>query len=91
MLHSLADFVGADTTVQVSSSPLRATFIAFVVSGGGIVRIGGPETNANVGLPFSGGGSNFWPPLGYPSGNYVLSGCYMYIPTGATVSVVYAD
>lgn len=89
MLHTLSDIAGADSAVSINpGSPTMATWVQLIISGAGTVRIGGNEVTVSRGAAIPAGGSQFLPYKGRAD-QYLLSQIYCYIPTGATVSVLY--
>ncbi len=89
-MNTLADIVGAGTVVGLGAAPgTRATWLQFVVSGGGTVRIGDSDTTSTRGLPVDAGGAFMAPYRGNLQW-YPLDGIRIYVPVGATVSVIYA-
>ncbi len=90
MVHSLADIVGASASAASISpaSNISAQWVQFIVTGSGTVRLGDSNTSSTRGAPIPAGGSQFFPYKG-TSNFYPLAGIYAYIPTGATLSVLY--
>lgn len=85
---NLPDWGGSNAVVQLSTVGVTARWVQFAVSGGGTVRIGGPNVSANLGIPIISGGYFFlpWPGQLNP---YNLASIYCYIQSGATLSVAY--
>jgi hypothetical protein len=90
-MTNLADFTGANTTVQISSTNITARWIDFAVTGSGTVRIGDSATTSSRGLPVPTGSGYTTPPMNDQAGSpaYSLAAFYAYVPTGATLSVAY--
>lgn len=91
-MNNLADLVGANSTVPLTSPNITARWVQMIVSGAGTVRVGGSTVSATLGLPVAAGGGMFFPVLSqdhHSTSPYGLAGIYAYIPSGATLSVAY--
>ena len=90
-MHTLPDIAGGDATVALGNpAGARASWVKFIVSNNGPVRIGDTDTAADRGWPVSAGGILELPWRGQLTW-YAMEQLRVYVPTGATVTVVYAD
>ena len=90
-MHTLPDIAGADATVGLGNpAGARASWVKFLVSNNGPVRIGDQNTGVNQGWLISAGGILELPWRGQLTW-YAMDQLRVYVPTGATVTVVYAD
>lgn len=74
-----------------STAPREVTWIQFVISGSGSVRVGDPNTSSSRGLPIPAGGGLLLSrsARGLAEQGYNLDNVWLYIPSGATVSLAY--
>lgn len=90
-MHTLPDIAGGDATVGLGNpAGARASWVQFAVSGSGVVRIGDPDTTVSRGLPLSSGDGMMLPWRGRLTW-YAMDQLRAYIPSGATLTVLYAD
>lgn len=83
------DIVGDNATHQITSSQITtqpAEMIQIIVTGTGTVRLADHTASATVGLPLAAGGGFMLPWRGRGNG-YTAGAFYVYVPSGATVSV----
>lgn len=98
IFHSLS-IAGANAAVALTTGypgypnslpygSLQAKWVSLSAVGG-IVLIGGSEVSAAVGYPIPAGGGQFNPPVAIDTDFYDLSKIIAYIPTGATLNILY--
>lgn len=94
-MHTLPDITGADATVGLGNpAGARASWVKFIVQSNGPVRIGDTNTASDRGWPVSAGdatGGILELPWRGQLTWYAMDQLRVYVPSGATVTVVYAD
>jgi hypothetical protein len=89
-MTSIQDIAGANATVQIVL-PAPARWVQVAVTGTGTARIGDSNVTASRGLPVVAGGAPLlFPPIA-PLLFYQKGEISAYIPTGATLSVIYKE
>jgi hypothetical protein len=92
MVRTLADIVGGDATVPITTdrSKISRGWVQFN-STGGTCRIGDSLVAVGRGLPAPDGGGAFFPALDPAWDAYVLADIFAYIPVGVTLTVTYLE
>jgi hypothetical protein len=93
---SLADIVGAGSTVPLVSQNITARWIAIVFTGTGTARVGGASASPGAASPFVAGNGvpvnaagAFFLPYSGPDFSYSMASVYVYLPVGLAASVSY--
>jgi hypothetical protein len=89
-LIPLADIAGDNAVHRLTTNlNARSCIVQLVITGSGTVRVGDSTTSSTLGLPFAAGGAFMYPNPGLQLGCWHLAQIYLYVPSGATVSVAY--
>jgi hypothetical protein len=88
-LHDLPTIVGDNAVHALSAAGINAKVVQVIVTGSGTVRLGGISTvSSSRGLPLPTGSAQFLPYTGNIEW-WNLAQLAVYVPTGASVDVVY--
>ncbi len=91
IVNNLPEVTGDAAAHAFVSDARKAKWVQVVcpAANGAVVRVGGADTSATVGLPIPAGGGMFLPAITDPMEFYPLNAFYYYAGSGDKINLIY--